>query len=206
MRLTDKNENISFTLIVINIAVFILTSTIFPVWTIYLGLNPEGFIIYKLYWTPLTYMFVHSGLDHLLFNLLMLFIVGPLLEKRMGSGKFLIYYLVTGILAGIFSLLLYTLFNFNVRLVGASGAIYALLFAYAVIFPNRKIYIFGIIPIRPPTLIAVFAIYNLYSLLFKRTNVAHITHLSGFLFAYLYFKIIFKIDPINIFKNYKRFK
>lgn len=206
MRLTDKNENISFTLIVINIAVFILTSTIFPVWTIYLGLNPEGFIIYKLYWTPLTYMFVHSGLDHLLFNLLMLFIVGPLLEKRMGSGKFLIYYLVTGILAGIFSLLLYTLFNFNVRLVGASGAIYALLFAYAVIFPNRKIYIFGIIPIRPPTLITVFAIYNLYSLLFKRTNVAHITHLSGFLFAYLYFKIIFKIDPINIFKNYKRFK
>lgn len=205
-KLNNRNLNLCFTLIIINIIFFIISIKIIPNLSKYLGLNPRLFLLYKFYWTPFTHMFIHSGLDHLLFNLLMLFIVGPLLEEKMGSGKFIIYYLVTGIFAGSFSILLYTLFNFNVLLVGASGAIYALLFAYAVLFPNRKIYIFGIIPMNPPTLIIVFTVYNLYSQIFRRTNIAHITHLSGFFFAYLYFKIVFKIDPIYIFKNYKRFK
>lgn len=202
----NKNYNLSMTLIIVNILVFIISVLINPKLNIYMGLNPELFIRYKFYWTILTHMFAHSSFSHLFFNMFMIFMFGHTLEEKMGSFKFIIYYIITGSFAGLFSLFIYYIFSMNVLLVGASGAIYAVLFAYAVIFPNRKIYIFGLIPINPPTLIAVFTLFNIYSQIFRDTNVAHITHLSGFLFAYLYFRFIYKIDPIYIFKNYKRFR
>lgn len=202
----NKNYNLSMTLIIVNILVFIISVLINPRLNIYMGLDPERFIRNKFYWTILTHMFAHSSFSHLFFNMFMIFMFGHTLEEKMGSFKFIIYYIITGSFAGLFSLFIYYIFSMNVLLVGASGAIYAVLFAYAVIFPNRKIYIFGLIPINPPTLIAVFTLFNIYSQIFRDTNVAHITHLSGFLFAYLYFRFIYKIDPIYIFKNYKRFR
>lgn len=173
---------------------------------LYMILNPTLFIQYKHFWTPISYMFAHSNISHLFFNMFALFMFGHAIEERMGSVGFISFYLITGALAGVFSLIMYYILSVNVFLLGASGAIYAVLFAYAVFYPNRKLYFFGIIPISPPILIAMYAAFDIYSGLFRESNVAHITHLSGFLFAYLYFKTIYKIDPIFIFKNYKRFK
>lgn len=209
-RVNNKNYNFSFGIIVINIIVFIFTIIAANNFNIDLnklfGLNPATFIVYKFFWTPITHMFAHSGFSHVFFNMFALFMFGHSIERLIGSVRFLKFYLITGTLAGLFSLAIYIAFNTNVLLVGASGAIYAVLFAYAVLFPNSKLYIFGLIPINPPTLILIYSGYDIFSQVFRDTNIAHITHLSGFLFAYLYFKFIFKIDPLYIFKNYKRFQ
>lgn len=172
---------------------------------LYMGLNPTLFIDYKHYWTPISYMFAHGDISHLFFNMFAMFVFGHSIEQKMGSMGFSLYFLTTGAFAGLFSLLFYKIFNINVLLIGASGAIYALLFAYAVFFPNRKLYIFGLIPINPPFLILIYTAFDLYSQIFRATNVAHITHLSGFLFAFIYFKLVYKINPLFIFRNYKRF-
>lgn len=172
---------------------------------LYMGLNPTLFIDYKHYWTPISYMFAHGDISHLFFNMFAMFVFGHSIEQKMGSMGFSLYFLTTGAFAGLFSLLFYRIFNINVLLIGASGAIYALLFAYAVFFPNRKLYIFGLIPINPPFLILIYTAFDLYSQIFRATNVAHITHLSGFLFAFIYFKLVYKINPLFIFRNYRRF-
>lgn len=201
-----KNYNLSFGIIVITVIIFLIYRFVFNSLNIYLGLHPVLFIEYKHYWSPVSYIFAHSDFNHLFFNMFALFIFGHSIEERLGSINFLIYYLVTGMLAGIFSLIIYYFLNVNVYLIGASGSIYSMLFAYAVLFPNRKLYIFGLIPINPPTLILIYTGYDLFSQIFRSTNIAHLTHLSGFLFAFLYFKFIYKINALYIFKNYKRYK
>lgn len=200
-----KNYNLSFGIIVICIVVYFISRLFFRDLNLYMGLHPVLFIKYKHFWAPLSHMFAHSDLNHLFFNMFAIFIFGHAVESRMGSKGFIIYYLSTGLLAGIFSLILYFFLNLNVLLIGASGAIYALLFAYAVIYPNRKLYIMGIIPIAPPILILLYTGYDIFSQVFRATQVAHLTHLSGFLFAYLYFKLIYKVNPIYIFRNYRKY-
>ncbi|QEN04882.1 rhomboid family intramembrane serine protease [Thiospirochaeta perfilievii] len=206
---TKKNYNLSFLIIIINIIVFFLSLILYNMEIIrlnlYLGLNPTLFVEYKHYWTPITYMFAHGNISHLFFNMFALFIFGHSLEQKMGSIPFITYYFVTGVLAGLFSLLLYWFFHINVLLIGASGAIYALLFAYAVFYPNRKLYFWGIVPISPPVLILIYTAIDLYSQIFGSTNIAHLTHLSGLLFAYLFFRLVYKINPLFIFMNYKKF-
>lgn len=206
---SKKNYNISFVIIVINILVFVASYILYTQQilrlNLYMGLNPTLFLTYKHYWTPITYMFAHEGVSHLFFNMFAMFVFGHSIEERMGSVGFSLYYLITGAFAGIFSLIIYKIFNMNVLLIGASGAMYAIMFAYAVFFPNRKLYFFGIIPISPPVLILLYTAFDLYSQIFTSSNVAHITHLSGFLFAFFYFKLVYKINPLFIFTNYKRF-
>ncbi len=141
-QVNNKIYNVSFALIIINVIVFILTYLLYEnrIMNVnqLLGLNPVSFVQYKFYWTPLTHMFAHSGIRHLFFNMFMLFMFSLSVESKLGSSKFLLYYLITGSLAGVFSLIVYVLLNVNVLLIGASGAIYAILFAYAVLFPHRK--------------------------------------------------------------------
>jgi len=105
-------------------------------------------------WTFVTYMFMHGNITHILFNMLGLFIFGIHVENQMGSKEFLLYYFLTGTLAGVFSFLVYYFTgNFIVALMGASGALFAVELAYAVFFPNSLIYIWGIIPLRAPVMV-----------------------------------------------------
>lgn len=204
-----KNYNISFALIIVTSVIYLASFVLYNMQilrlNLYLGLNPTLFITYKHYWTPITYMFAHANFSHLFFNMFAIFMFGHAVEDRLGSVGFVAYYLITGSLAGVFSLVLYWLFNINVLLIGASGAIYALLFAYAVFYPTRKLYIFGLIPINPPMLILIYTAIDLFSQIFTASNVAHLTHLSGFFFAFIYFKLVYKINPLFIFRNYKRY-
>jgi membrane associated rhomboid family serine protease len=148
-------------------------------------------------WTFVTYMFMHGNIQHILFNMLGLFIFGIHIERQMGSKEFLLYYFVTGAFAGIFSFIMYYLTgNIIVILMGASGALYAVLLAYAVFFPTSMIYIWGILPLRAPVMVLG---YTVLSLLFIITggggNVAHLTHLAGFIFGWLYFMARYGISP-----------
>jgi membrane associated rhomboid family serine protease len=148
-------------------------------------------------WTFFTYMFVHGGVSHILFNMFALFFFGVQVERQMGSREFLLFYFVTGTLAGVFSFFAYTLTGSNgVVLMGASGAIFAVELAYAVLFPDAIIYIWGILPLRAPVMVLGFTALGVILMVTGLGgNVAHITHLAGFAFAWLYFLVRFGINP-----------
>jgi len=192
--------NASFYIIGVNILLFLLTNTS-PRSLAYLALNPLAVTYRNMYWQFLTYMFVHGGISHILFNMLGLFFFGSHVERRMGSNEFLLFYLSTGVLAGIFSFVVYVLTGAtNVYLLGASGAVYAVLLAYATYYPDSTIYVMGIIPVKAPILVLGFTGLAVFSQLFSFNNgVAHLAHLAGFGFAFLYFVVRFGINPIQAF-------
>jgi membrane associated rhomboid family serine protease len=165
--------------------------------TIRLSMIPGLIIERGWVWTFVTYMFVHGGFTHILFNMLGLFIFGVQVERQMGSREFLLYYFVTGTLAGIFSFVIYYLTgNYGVVLLGASGALFAVELAYAVFFPNSIIYIWGILPLRAPIMVLAFTALELFfSVTGLNPGVAHFTHLAGFGFGWLYFLIRFGVSP-----------
>ncbi len=170
----------------------------------YLVLKSEFFFQGKFYWTLLTHMFVHGGMSHIIFNMLGLFFFGPQVEQRMGSWEFLMFYLVCGLFSGIFSLIVYTASAPFIELFGASGAIFAILMAFAIYFPNAKVLLFFVIPMNAKVMVLL---YSGLSVFFHITringNVGHLTHLAGFGFAFLYFIVRIGINPITAFKDSK---
>lgn len=202
-RVIHKKRYFTLALIAINILIYFIISSKSKTYA-NMAASYIGFFHYNLFWTPLTYMFLHGSSSHLLFNMLTLFIFGSQLEERMGSFHFIMYYLLTGICAGLFSILLYGFGGIGVRIVGASGAIYALLLGFAVYYPWAKIYIMGIIPVPAPYLILIYAAWDIFSHISGRTGIAHLTHLSGFLFGFLYFILFLKINPWKIFVAFRR--
>ena len=132
---------------------------------------------------------------------------GIFLERAIGSKEFLLFYLICGILTGVLSYFLYYFTGrANVRLIGASGAIYAVLFGYAVCYPRSIIFIWGIIPVPAPLLVLIYVLIAIFSQMFGYDkNVAHYAHLFGILAAWLYFVIRMGMHPIKIWKNeYRR--
>lgn len=194
-------KNFTLKLVVLNVLVYLLTTYVYPRSAYYLAMIPS-FVLGGYLWQPFTYMFVHSGFNHLFFNMLSLFVFGSMVEKRVGSKEFLLFYLMTGLFSGILSFVSYYLAGTNVILVGASGAIYGVLLMFAVFYPYSVIFVFGFIPVRAPILVILYAIIELSSQVFGRGgNVAHLTHLSGLIFAYLYCRIRMRINPIEVFKR-----
>jgi membrane associated rhomboid family serine protease len=174
-----------------------------------LGLIPT-FVIHRLWvWQLATYMFLHDGIFHILFNMLALWMFGAELERRWGTRYFLKFYFVTGIGAGaltvVFSLLP---FEFAQHLqgsiiVGASGAIYGLLLAYAMYFPDRPILLIVFwVPAR--TCVAILGGIAFVSSLSGPSGVASATHLGGLLVGYLLLKSG-RIHPMSELR-YRYFK
>lgn len=147
-------------------------------------------------WTLVTYMFLHGHFWHILFNMLVLFFFGPRLEATLGGRTFLVLYFVSGLTAAAFSAI--TPFA---AVVGASGAIYGLMLAYARFWPRDRIYIWGVLPVEArwmvifltawalvATIPLVAAILGIPGLHVPTDNVAHHAHLGGFAGAWLYMK------------------
>lgn len=197
--------NATLTLIIINCLVFAISyifPSIFKYIRFYGSLSVIGIDFGHYYWQFITYMFVHSGVSHLFFNMLALLIFGFTIEKALGSKEFLMYYLLCGFLGGVFSYFVYKFTGqMNVFLMGASGAIYSLLFAYAVLYPRSIVYIWGVIPIPSPLLVLLYTGIEIFSQFRGGSNVAHMTHLFGFVAAGLYFIIRMGIHPIKVWKN-----
>jgi len=155
-----------------------------------------------MWWQFVTYMFAHQGIRHILLNMLALFFFGVGVERALGSKEFLLFYFVTGLLSAVLSFILYYFTgNYRIFLLGASGAVYAVLFAYAVLYPRSMIFIWGIIPIPAPVLVLIYTLIEIVSGLFSNSNVAHFTHLFGFLVALLYFIIRMGVNPFKIWKE-----
>ncbi len=192
--------NATLGLVIVNIAVFFLT-TLFPTLKAYLGLSQLG-LYSHFYWQFLTTLFVHDGIEHIVFNLITLFFIGTQVEKAIGSKEFLLFYFVCGIIESILSIVFYNFLGIYVFLIGASGAIYAVLLAYAVIFPRNKIYIWGILPISPPILILLYTLIAVFGQFFtKGGSISHISHLLGFFVAWIYFIVRMGIHPLKVWRE-----
>jgi membrane associated rhomboid family serine protease len=192
--------NATIALIIVNVVIFLL-NFIVPRSFGYLALVPTLVVRHGAVWQVVTYMFVHGGTWHILFNMLALFLFGTPLERRLGSPEFLLYYFIAGVGAGLATVVVnwYTGLA-NVPVVGASGAIYGLLLAYATLYPDARLFIFGLFPLRAPIAVLLFAGIELLSTFTgTRSGVAHLTHLAGLLFGYLYFLIRMGINPIRVF-------
>jgi membrane associated rhomboid family serine protease len=195
-------SSVVFYLIGINILIFIISQRgIFPQLTYLLALFPP-FVRAGWVWQFVTYMFAHAGWQHLLFNMLGLFVFGYQVERRLGSSEFLLYYLLTGTLAGVISFGFYYFTGVDVLLLGASGALFAVELAYATFFPDSIIYIWGIIPLRAPVMVLGYTALQLFfSFTGFQRGVAHLTHLSGFVMGWLYIMIRFGINPWREFRR-----
>ncbi len=201
-------------LIIANIAIFIIHNAGIRIFKSnflygYMQLNAHLFFG-GAYWQIVTYMFTHNvaSFMHILFNMLALYIFGRQLEEHIGSDEFLLFYFVSGMGAGFLSAVVY-LFAFPplTFLLGSSGAVFAVMLAFAVYFPESVIYIFGIIPVKAPVLIAGYAAFSLLSQIFGTLNgISHITHLGGFLVGFLYFIIRIGVNPMDTFKKHIRFR
>ena len=187
-------------LILLNVVVF-YARRYFPNISVYFPLNTVAILYYKMYWQFVTYMFMHADFSHLFFNMLGLLIFGIQVEKTIGSREFLLFYFVTGALSGVLSYLYFYFTGQNSTLVGASGVVYAILYAYAVLYPKSVFFIWGIIPLPAPLLVVLYTAIELVSQIFSVSNVAHFTHLFGFFVAWLYFVIRMGIHPIKVWKN-----
>lgn len=182
-------------LIIITAAVFVVTYLPLRLfgWQspfIYLGLQPYA-VVHRLYlWQLVTYLFLHGGFFHILFNMFALWMFGPDLEQMWGESEFLKFYLVCGIGAGVFDVVLNTLFGSpNSLTIGASGAIYGLLLAFGLLFPNRPIFIWFIIPIPAKWFVVIIGAIEFFSEISgPGSGIAHLAHLGGMLVAYLYLR------------------
>jgi membrane associated rhomboid family serine protease len=207
-------------IIVVNVVVFILCLIYKPL-TNYLSLRiinpalviPDG--IYAInngaYWQLLTSMFMHSpyNFSHILFNMYGLYIFGKPLEMRWGKVKFLSFYLTVGVLANIASVFFYFFTGINqVQLIGASGAVYGVLLAFGGYFPETQLLLFFFIPIKVKWSILLFTGISLFfEISGSMGGIAHITHLFGFVFAFLYLFLFFKMNAVKemYFPNRHRF-
>ena len=195
-------------LLIINILMFVATFTFerFHIdLTDYLGLHffkASGFHVYQF----VTYMFIHANFGHLFFNMFALWMFGNTLENMWGSKRFLLFYMVCGIGAGLCqelvqyiqyanSLAQYETVNLGGQIVtmdtylnmlttvGASGAIYGLLLAFGMTFPNSMIYLYFFFPIKAKWFVIGYAVVELFLGFQGVDNVAHFAHLGGMLFG-----------------------
>jgi membrane associated rhomboid family serine protease len=138
-------------------------------------------------WTAFTYMFLHAGIGHLLFNMLGLFFFGGRLETKLGARRFLMLYFLSGVGAAAFSLV----FSWASPVVGASGAVYGILAGYAMFWPRENIYIYGVIPVQARILAGILVVFSLYSgFAVSGSGTAHFAHLGGLVVGAVYLKML----------------
>ena len=172
-------------IIIINILMLVLTYLNNPLMSKWFALNPISFIWKP--WQLVTYMFMHGGIAHLFFNMYTLYIFGSVLERVWGTKKFLIFYFVTGIGAGLVHIAFQYLTGMFALTVGASGAIYGILMGYAMLYPDSVLtLIFPPISLKAKWFVLVFAgIELLLGVTGTQAGVAHFAHLGGLVFGFL---------------------
>lgn len=169
-------------LLIANAAVFLITKAIGPAAQYWLAFTPSA--VLSRPWGAVTYMFVHGGLWHLLGNLIIIFFFGPGLEKKWGSSAFIKYYMVTGLGAVALSFLFV-----DASIIGASGAAYGLMLAFAIYWPEAVVLIWGMFPVKVKWLVGFMGALTLVSVVSPTPDgVAHLAHLGGLLTGFLYLR------------------
>jgi membrane associated rhomboid family serine protease len=190
-------------LLIANTAVFLL-QLFLPSEVLYLfGLVPYRVWHDLYFWQLFTYQFLHGGLFHLLFNMLAVWMFGCDLERRWGSHFFLRYYFVSVVGGGILNALLVP--GQNAPSIGASAGVYGILLAYGLIYPNRIVYFYFLFPIKMKHFVWIIGAITLYSSLAATQNgIAHLAHLGGMLFGYLYLRGGNPWDRVKLYLDQRR--
>jgi membrane associated rhomboid family serine protease len=182
-------------LLIINIGMFVLQQIAGraiphadrPDYVSYLGLVPSSFLGKGFLWQIVTYMFLHGGVIHILFNMLFLWMMGSELERHWGSREFLKYYFVTGCGAGLVNVLFQP--HADTSTIGASGAIFGLIIAFALAFPERELLLYFFIRIKAKYFAILVGVLELVALLaLPGSGIARFAHLGGLVIGYAYLK------------------
>lgn len=138
-------------------------------------------------WTVITYMFLHGGFMHLLFNMLGIFFFGPRVEQRLGSRRFITMYLIAGVAGAIAQ----SAFSPNSVMVGASAGVFGIMMAYAIFWPRDQVLIWGVLPVEVRVLVIFTTIFAIASgATGAGRGIAHYAHLGGYAGAYLYLLVL----------------
>lgn len=175
-------------LVSVNFGIFLLQTIartegmFFPLF----GLVPKMVWSEFMLWQPFTYLFFHGSIWHVLINMFVLWMFGSELERLWGKEHFLKFYFVTGVGAGLVTII----FGLNsmTPIVGASGAVYGVLLAYGLTYPNRTVYLYGIIPIKSLWFVIGIGVIAFMSSFDNVSQISHLTHLSGMVIGYLMLK------------------
>jgi membrane associated rhomboid family serine protease len=155
-----------------------------------------AFALYRP-WTFVTYMFLHGGTWHLLFNMVSLAFFGPRVEAQMGSPRFIALYFVSGLGGAILSY-----FTTPAGIIGASGAIFGVELAFAIFWPTDRIFIWGVIPVEARWLVLLTTLYSIWAGLGSYGGgVAHFAHLGGYVGAFLYLRWIDFRSPLRSYQR-----
>jgi membrane associated rhomboid family serine protease len=151
------------------------------------GLVPS-LVVHRLFvWQLFTYLFLHGGWLHVIFNLFALWMFGSDLESLWGSRKFLFYFFLTGVGGGLLCVMLQP--SSGAPTIGCSGAIFGLLLAYGMTFPERLIYMYMVIPIKAKWFVVIMGVIEFVaSYSDAGSGISHFAHLGGMLFGYLYLR------------------
>jgi len=173
-------------LIIINVAIYLLETLFRLNLSHYFGMTPylfwRGFL-----WQPITYMFLHGGVMHVVLNMFVLWMFGTPLEWEWGTKKFLTYYFICGIGGGLLSAIVNP--SSMIPIVGASGAVMGLLAAFGVMYPNQLIFIYFLFPIRAKYFVIIIGAIELFTAISQPfSSIAHFAHLGGLLFGIVYLK------------------
>ena len=147
-------------------------------------------------WTVVTYMFLHGGFGHIFFNMLGLWIAGSRVEARLGSDRFVILYFVSGLTAALFGFF----FAYNSAVIGASGAVFGLMMAYAYYWPRDKFLIYFVIPIEARWLVIIYTAVSIFGLK-SSSGTAHYAHLGGLVGAFIYLQFISRNEGAKKFRS-----
>ena len=202
-------------LLIANVAMFIATILV-PDIKFYLGLRPRDVVTSGAIWQLATYAFLHVDVFHILFNMLALWMFGVELERTWGTRFFAKYYAITGIGAGLVTVAVSLLpMDFAPRMfqsltIGASGAVYGLLLAYGLSFPNRPIYLYFLFQVPAKYFVMIVgAVAFLSSISNPQGGIAHAAHLGGLAVGYFYLKgrRVLRVNPVAEVKyRYLRWK
>ena len=157
--------------------------------TVLLALSAEAAVRNFMVWQLFTYMFLHGGITHLLFNMLTLWMFGSMLERDWGTRRFLKYYFFCGIAAGVCVLIVNILIgDWGTPTIGASGAIFGLLLAFGVMYPNQTVLMNFLFPIKAKYMVMIYGAIELLLTFGPNTGVSTVAHLGGMVFGYIYLK------------------
>jgi membrane associated rhomboid family serine protease len=181
-------------LILANVALFVVGLVVGPDFSQHFGLVPHRVLADRWVWQPVTYMFVHGGFFHLFFNLFMLWMCGMPIEEQWGTKEFLKFYFVCGLCVALVKVAVWP--YSTTPLIGASGAIYGLLVAFAMLYPDAIFYFYFFIPVKAAHMAILCGLIELYSMRGQGGGgIDHFAHLTGLAVGYVYVRwwFIFKV-------------
>ncbi|HTQ54288.1 MAG TPA: rhomboid family intramembrane serine protease [Bryobacteraceae bacterium] len=199
-------------LLIINTAVYVLSylarqTSFGDIFNLF-ALVPRAVVFHLAVWQLFTYLFLHGGLMHLLFNMLTLWMFGVQLERDWGTRRFLKYYFLCGVGAGICDVTVNALLgNWNTSTIGASGAIYGVLLAFGMLYPETSILFLFLFPIQAKYFVMIYGAIALLGAMNVNSGVSNVAHLGGMLFGLLYLKTrLPRLDSYELRRWYQNYK